>query len=220
MNTATSREKHTISVWLIEDNHTFRHTVARVLNHVPDLECRHQFANAEDALDALAGGGVPDVVLLDQALPGLDGIAAIRRIKAISPATRVVMLTAFEDHDKVFRAVCAGASGYLLKTASVEKIVEAIHEALAGGAPLSPTVARCVLDMFTATATPAADYGLTERERTVLKLMAQGLIKKEIADRLAVSYHTVDTHLRNIYTKLHVHSQTGAVAKAVKERLF
>jgi DNA-binding NarL/FixJ family response regulator len=209
-----------ISIWLVEDNHTFRSTVARVLNQLDDMDCRHQFSNAEDALDALMGGDVPDIMLLDVELPGQDGIEAIRKIKSISPVTRVVMLTAFDDHDKVFKAVCAGASGYLLKTSSVEKIAESIHEAFGGGAPMTPKVAKSVLEMFSHLVQPQQDYGLTDREQKILKLMTRGLIKKEIADQMALSYHTVDTHLRNIYTKLHVHSRTGAVAKAIKERLF
>jgi DNA-binding NarL/FixJ family response regulator len=102
----------------------------------------------------------------------------------------------------------------------VERIVESIREAHAGGAPLTPRVARSVLDMFARVSAPHHDYGLTAREQSILELMVQGLIKKEIADRLSLSYHTVDTHLRNIYTKLHVHTRTGAVTKALKERLF
>ncbi len=212
--------RHPISVWLVEDNHTFRKTVARVLSEVEGVECTHHFSNAEDALDALLGGAVPDVVLLDVELPGKSGIEAVSQIKAISPATRVVMLTVFDDHEKVFKAICAGASGYLLKTSPVERIVESVHEALAGGAPMTPRVAKSVLDMFARLSPPKHDYGLTRQEQKVLELMAQGLIKKEIADRLALSYHTVDTHLRNIYTKLHVNTRTGAVAKALQERLF
>jgi DNA-binding NarL/FixJ family response regulator len=220
MSAKTMSTARTISVWLIEDNHTFRRTVARVLGTVDGLECAQHFSNAEDALDAMLGGAVPDVVLLDVELPGQNGIDAIRQIKSISPATRIVMLTVFDDHDKVFKAVCAGASGYLLKTSPVEDIVGSIHEALGGGAPMSPRVAKSVLDMFASLAKPKQDYNLTEREVRILELMTQGLLKKEIADRISVSYHTVDTHLRNIYTKLHVHSRTGAVAKALKERLF
>lgn len=211
---------HRVSVWLIEDNHVFRRTVSRVLNDQPEMECPQAFANAEDALDALMGGAVPDVVLVDVQLPGMNGIEAVKTIKSISPATRVVMLTAFDDSDKIFRAICAGASGYLLKTSPIENIVESIHQALAGGAPLTPQVAQSVLKMFASFAQPVHDYGLTEREQRILELMTQGFIKKEIADRLDVSYHTVDPHLRNIYTKLHVHSRTGAVAKALKEKLF
>jgi len=212
--------KPPISVWLVEDNHAFRNTVARVLNRTEGMECSRHFANAEDALDALLGGAVPDVVLLDVELPGANGIEAVRRIKSISPATRVVMLTVFDEHDKIFKAICAGASGYLLKTSPIERIVESIQEAVEGGAPMTPRVARWVLDMFARLGPPKEDYGLTSREQKILELMTQGLIKKEIADNLAVSYHTVDTHLRNIYTKLHVHTRTGAVAKALREHLF
>jgi DNA-binding NarL/FixJ family response regulator len=204
----------------VEDNHTFRNTVARVLSDVEGIECSRQFANAEDALDALREGGVPDVILLDVELPGKSGIEAVSQIRSISPSTRVVMLTVFDDHEKVFRAICAGASGYLLKTSPLERIVESVHEALGGGAPMTPRVAKSVLDMFTRLSRPRQDYGLTPQEAKILELMAQGLIKKEIASHLAISYHTVDTHLRNIYAKLHVHTRTGAVAKAFQEKLF
>jgi DNA-binding NarL/FixJ family response regulator len=216
-NQAPSRR---ISVWLVEDNHTFRNTIARVLNQVGDLECPHHFSNSEDALAALAEGVLPDVVLVDVELPGMDGIQAVQRMKAISPATRIIMLTVFDDHDKIFKAICAGASGYLLKTSPVEKIVESIRDVHAGGAPMTPRVARSVLEMFGRLLVPHRDYGLTAREQKILELMTEGLIKKEIADQLSLSYHTVDTHLRNIYAKLHVNTRSGAVAKALKERLF
>ncbi|HEX4350875.1 MAG TPA: response regulator transcription factor [Verrucomicrobiae bacterium] len=216
----SSQQPAAVCVWLVEDNHTFRNTVARVLSGVEGIECAQHFSNAEDALDAMLGGGVPDILLLDVELPGQNGIQAVQKIKAISPATRVVMLTAFDDHDKVFRAICAGASGYLLKTSPVERIVESIHEALAGGAPMTPQVASSVLKMFARIAKPKQDYSLTSREQQILQLLTEGLIKKEVADKLSLSYHTVDTHLRNIYSKLHVHSRIGAVAKALKERLF
>lgn len=211
-----------VNVWLVEDNHAFRNTVARVLGKIEGLDCSQQFPNAEDALDAMMGGAVPDVILLDVELPGQNGIEAVWKIKSVSPSTRVVMLTVFDDDEKVFKAICAGASGYLLKTSPVERIVESIYEVLAGGAPMAPRVAKSVLNMFAKMAQPKPDeaYGLTPREQKILELMTQGLIKKEIADKLSLSYHTVDTHLRNIYTKLHVHSRTGAVAKAINERLF
>jgi DNA-binding NarL/FixJ family response regulator len=130
------------------------------------------------------------------------------------------MLTMFDDHDKVFKSICAGASGYLLKTTPQDKITDAIREVLEGGAPMNAQIARLVLERFTAMSAPKEDYGLTERERGVLELMVKGLIKKEIADQLSLSYHTIDTHLRNIYQKLHVHTRAGAVVKAVRERLF
>jgi len=147
----------TVSVWLVEDNHTFRNTVARVLSRIEGVECSQHFPNAEDALDAMLGGGVPDVVLLDVELPGQNGIEAVQKIKSVSPSTRVVMLTVFDDHEKVFKAICAGASGYLLKTSPVERIVESIHEALAGGAPMTPRVANSVLQMFSKMAQPSAN---------------------------------------------------------------
>jgi DNA-binding NarL/FixJ family response regulator len=209
-----------ISVWLVEDNRTFRDAVFRVLNQVGDIDCPCAFSAAEDALAALRQGQVPDVILLDVQLPGLSGLDATRAIKAISPATRVVMLTVFDDHKKIFQAICAGASGYLLKTSPLDRIVEAIREVLAGGAPMNPHVARSVLDMFAKLAVPQHEYNLTERERSILELMTQALTKKEIAAQLTLSYHTVDTHLRNIYTKLHVHNRSGAVARALKDRLF
>ena len=217
---AKSPIKRPTSVWLIEDNYSFRHTVVRVLQGVQGLDCSRHFANSEEALEELTRGAVPDVVLLDVELPGLNGLEAVKRIKSISPSTRVIMLTVFDDHDKIFKAICAGASGYLLKTSPVEKIIESIREAQDGGAPMTPRVARSVLDMFMRTSSPHEDYGLTTREQSILELMTKGLIKKEIADRLSVSYHTVDTHLRNIYAKLHVHTRTGAVSKALKERIF
>jgi len=219
-STALPPESENISIWLVEDNRTFRDTVARVLDRVEGMECTGSFTSSEDALEALNEGRVPDIILLDVQLPGQSGLEAVRTIKAISPSTRVVMLTVFDDHQKIFQAICAGASGYLLKTAPVDRIVEAIREALDGGAPMNPNVARSVLDMFARLAAPKFDYSLTDREQSILELMTKGLTKKEIASQLSLSYHTVDTHLRNIYTKLHVHNRSGAVAKAFKERLF
>ena len=210
------------TVWLIEDHADFRETVSRIINRVPGLKCTSQFANAEDALDALRGGGVPDVILLDVELPGQSGLEAVRTIRSISPNTRVVMLTVFPDDDKVLKAICGGASGYLLKTATSGSIVQSIREALGGGAPMTPKIARSVLDMFAqfAGARGTADYGLTTREKEVIQLMTEGLVMKEIADRLKLSYGTVDAHLKNIYTKLHVHTRGGAISKVLKERLI
>jgi DNA-binding NarL/FixJ family response regulator len=210
----------TINVWLIEDNDAFRNALVRVIRQIETMDCPRTFSSCEDALKALATGTPPDVILLDVGLPGMSGIEGIRHIKATAPATQVIMLTMFDDHDKVFKSICAGASGYLLKTSAPEKITESIQEALAGGAPMNSRVARSVLDMFAKLAAPQADYGLTSREKEVMELMVRGLIKKEIADQLSLSYHTIDTHLRNIYQKLHVHTRTGAVAKVLKEKLF
>ena len=210
-----------VSVWLIEDNQNFRATLSRVINGMAGMKCSHQFSNAEDALDALLAGSVPDVVLLDVGLPGLNGIDAIQQIKTISPTTRIIMLTVFDDHEKVFKAVCAGASGYLLKPSNTAAIVRSIKEAISGGAPMTPQVAKSVLDMLSGrAAAPKPVQILTNREQSVLRLMSQGRGMKGIAEELELSYHTVDSHLRNIYAKLHVHTSSAAVAKAVKEGLF
>ncbi len=205
---------------MIEDNHAFRNTVSRLLNQTEDIRCARSFPACEDALALLHTGATVDVILLDVELSGMNGIDGLHKIKAISPATRVVMLTVFEDHERVFRAICAGASGYLVKASPFDRIVESVHQVMAGGSPMSPRVATSVLEMFTRMAGPKTDFGLTEREREVLELMKEGLTKKEIAARLALSFHTVDDYLRNIYAKLHVHSQAGAVAKAMKHELF
>ena len=206
-----------VNVWLVEDNQDFRRTVSRVINLIPDMNCSHGFSTCEEALAALRGGeAAPNVVLLDVGLPGMSGIDGIGLIKAAAPSTHAIILTVFEDQDKIFRAICAGASGYLLKTAPVEEITEAIREVLRGGAPINGRIARRVLDMFSRFAPPRKDYGLTVRETQILELMVKGHIKKEIADQLSLSFHTVDTHLRNIYSKLQVHTRTAAVAKALQ----
>jgi DNA-binding NarL/FixJ family response regulator len=211
---------NTLRIWAVEDNAAYRNALAFVFKKAGDLDLR-TFSNAEDALAALRGAEPPDALLLDVQLPGIDGISAISRFKELAPEVCIVMLTVFEEPEKVFRALCAGASGYLLKTLPAGRIVEAVREAAAGGAPMSPGVAKAVLGRFVELATPGrgSDYALSDREREVLELMTQGLIKKEIAGRLGLSYHTVNTHLRNIYAKLHVGTRGAAVAKALKERL-
>jgi DNA-binding NarL/FixJ family response regulator len=211
-----------ISVWLVEDHQPFRQTVARVINQAAGMKCTRQFSNAEAAVQTLRDGEFPEVLLLDVELPGQSGLEAIKIIKAISAETQIIMLTVFHDDKKVFAAICSGASGYLLKTASSAKIIDSVREARAGGSPMTATVARSVLDMFNRMAQPQekSDYGLTKREREILEFMAQGLATKEIAEKLEVSYFTADTHLRNIYTKLHVHSRGSALSKVFKENII
>jgi len=207
------------TIWIVEDHSAFRRTLVRVLNTEAGLHCPRDFDSCEKALAALTRDDAPDLVLLDVGLPGMSGLDGIRLIKEISPKTLVVILTVFEDDDKVFQAICAGAAGYLLKTSSVADITQAVRDALAGGSPMNPRVARRVLAMFSKLAPKQGDYGLSEREKEILQLMTTGLIKKEIADRLTLSIHTVDTYLRRIYEKLQVNTRTGAVAKALKEGL-
>lgn len=207
------------TLWIVEDHAAFRRTLVRVLNSEPDLKCPRDFDSCEKALAALAGDDAPDLILLDVGLPGMSGLDGIRLFKERAPKSLIVILTVFEDDDKVFQAICAGAAGYLLKTSGVAEITQAVRDALAGGSPMNPRIARRVLDMFSKLAPKQSDYGLSEREKEILQLMTTGLIKKEIADRLTLSIHTVDTYLRRIYEKLEVNTRTGAVAKALKEGL-
>jgi DNA-binding NarL/FixJ family response regulator len=215
----SSGPKPFIEVWLIEDNHIFRNAVVRLLNESHDIRCTESFSACEEAITQLNAGAKVDVLLLDVQLSGMNGIEALPKIKAIVPNLCVIMLTVFEDHEKIFKAICAGASGYLLKTSALETIVESVHQVMAGGSPMSPRVATSVLKMFKRLSPPKDDFALTERERQVLELMVNGLSKKEIAARLEISFHTVDYFLRNIYEKLHVHSQAGAVARAIRENI-
>jgi DNA-binding NarL/FixJ family response regulator len=207
------------TIWIIEDHAAFRRTLLRVLGAENDMRCTEDFDSCEKALVALTKDEAPDLILLDVGLPGMSGLEGIRLIKERSPKTLIVILTVFEDDDKVFSAICAGAAGYLLKTSSVTEITQAVRDALAGGSPMTSRIARRVLDMFTKFAPKHSDYGLSEREKEILQLMTNGLIKKEIAEKLTLSVHTVDTYLRRIYEKLEVNTRTGAVAKALKEGL-
>ncbi len=209
-----------VTTWLVEDNDLYRTTISTIINKTGRLSCEKAFASCEDALQSLENDVPPDVVLMDIGLPGMNGIEGVRRIKAIVPSTHMIMLTAFEEDEKIFEAICAGASGYLLKSSAAEKILEAIDEVLRGGAPMNAQIARRVLDMFSRMTVPKGDYGLTDREKEILKLMVDGLTKKQIADKIFLSYFTIDTHIKNIYTKLQVHTRSGAVSKALKERLL
>lgn len=213
-------ERDEIDVWIVEDNQHLRETIADVLDRQPGIRCGLAAGSGEEALAALDRGEVPQVVLMDLGLPGMSGTEGIRRIRTISPATTIVVLTVREADEDVFEALCGGASGYLLKPASGERIIEAIRTARGGGAPMNAFIARKVLERFARIARPASDYSLTARERQLLQLLCEESTQKEIADALFVSPHTVDTHLRNIYGKLHVHSRTGAVAKAIREGLI
>ena len=141
-------------------------------------------------------------------------------VKELSPATNVLVLTIYDDDEKVFGAICAGASGYLLKSSSGEEIVGALNQLIQGGAPINAQIARRVLDLFSRMAGPKGQYDLSPREKEVLNLLVDGLSKRQIADRLIVSFYTIDTHLKNIYEKLHVHTRSGVVAKALRERLI
>jgi DNA-binding NarL/FixJ family response regulator len=208
-----------LTIWIIEDNAAFRRATERILRARSDVTQLRAFERCEGALEILARGERPQVILMDIGLPGIDGIEGIRRIKAIAPEVNIVLLTVFEDNDRIFQATCAGASGYLLKSEPMRRIMEAIDEVLAGGSPMNPRVARKVLEMFSRLNAGKKDYGINEREQAVLQLMVDGLAKKQIADRLHLNLHTVDYVIRCIYQKLHVNCIAAAVSLAMKENL-
>lgn len=211
----------TITIWLIEDHKSYGERLARALNRVEGLSCARPFTACEDAFAALTSEPAPAVLLLDVGLPGINGIDALARLRELAPRSAIVILTVFEDDDKIFRAICAGASGYLLKTANTSDIASAIRNAAAGGSPITPSIARRVLDMFSKakTSAPQKDYGLTAREKDILQLLVQGHSTKEAAAQLQISYHTADGYIREIYEKLQVNTRGGMVAKAIKEGL-
>ncbi len=218
----TNKEQCT-HVWLVEDNAMFSAGVERVVNGLDGMDCTGRFNSVEAAFAALDDNPPPDVILLDVELPGMDGITALGTFRERAPEARVVILTVFDDTDKIFRAVCAGASGYVLKDSRMDQIGEAIRQVMAGGAPMTPEVAKKVLDAFARmepVTSPSEDYHLTTREREILRLLADGLLKKEIADALDLSVSTVSGHLQRVYVKLHVTTNTGAVAKALREKII
>jgi DNA-binding NarL/FixJ family response regulator len=218
----TEAEPAVTTVWLVEDNAAYRRDLAELLGHSEGLECPLAVASCEKAIAALEAGQVPDIVLMDIGLPGMDGIEGARRLRALAPSARVIILTVHEEDEKIFAAICAGASGYLLKPLPSERIVAAIREVSRGAAPISGYIARRVLEMFARNQPPAPRqdaYGLTGREKEILQLLVDDLTVKAVAARLNLSVHTIDTHVRNIYDKLHVRSRSGAVVKALRERL-
>lgn len=207
------------AVWIIDDHNSMRSSLSRLLASAQEVTSVETFASCEDVLLKLAQGRCPQLLLLDIGLQGMSGLDGIPLIREKAPEVCIVVLTVFEDDEKLFRAICAGANGYLLKTQSGQEIIQSVRDALDGGAPMSPRIARRVLGMFAKLAPRRSDYGLSERERAVLEFVVEGLLKKEIAQKMELSIHTVDSHLRRIYEKLHVNSRSGAVRKAVREGL-
>ena len=209
-----------LNIWLVEDHDRFRTSIHDLIDERTDLRCELAVSSCEEAIEHLDTDPAPDILLMDIGLPGLNGIDGIRKVKSIAPSIQVIMLTVFDDNEKIFQAICAGASGYLLKSEAPDKIIESLKEILNGGSPINAQIARKMLDMFAHIAAPRGEYEITRAEKEILRLLVEGEPKKHIAHQLGVSFHTVDTHLRNIYSKLQVHSRSGAVAKALKERLL
>jgi len=208
-----------VNIWIIEDNEFYRSTISELINKSPGLRCALSLPACEEALVALEAEDPPDVILIDLGLPGMSGIEGIRRLKGLAPSTHIIVVTIHDDDANMISALAAGATGYLLKNSSPEKILNAVEEVLHGGAPMNAHIAKRVLTLFTQHISPTADYALTAREKEVLHFLVDGYTQRRIADALFLSHHTVGNHIRNIYNKLHVNSRSAAVAKALKERL-
>jgi DNA-binding NarL/FixJ family response regulator len=209
----------TIAVAIVEDLRDLREGLVALVNGTPGFRCTAAYRTMDDAV-ARIGACLPDVVLSDIGLPGMSGVEGIRILKERYPQLSILALTVYDDDDRVFDALCAGAAGYLLKTTPPARLLEAIREVVEGGAPMSPDVARRVVRLFREFRPPAhADYRLTAQETELLRLMVDGHYYETAAEKLGITRRTVAFHLRNVYTKLSVHSKTQAVAKALRERL-
>jgi DNA-binding NarL/FixJ family response regulator len=207
-------------IWIVEDNVFFKECLIELINGEKDLICTRSFTSCENTLKHMESGTYPSIILLDIGLPGMSGLEGIQKFKQLAPSAQIIIITVHEDNDSVFQAICAGAVGYLLKNSPGEKIIEAIHDVQNGGSPVNAQIARKVLTTFTALNLPSPDYDLTNREREILMQMINGLTKKEIGTKLSLSFHTIDTHVRKIYDKLHVDKRSSAVAKALIQRIF
>jgi len=207
-----------IKVAIIEDNNTLRNSLENLFNRTEGIKCVSSLNNLLNVVSEI-GKAMPDIILMDIGLPHISGIEGVRTVKSDFPQIQILMFTVFEDDEKIFDAIRAGASGYLLKKTPPDEIVEAIKELYHGGAPMSASIARKVIKSFQSQATIAKeDYQLTTRENEILYSLVDGLSYKKIAEKYFVSISTIRTHICNIYHKLHVNSKAEAVAKILKSK--
>lgn len=209
-----------IKVGLCEDSEAFRESLLQYINDSPGYSVIFSLPSAEGILDVIAGGK-PDVILMDIDMPGMNGIGATEIIKTAFPEVNVLILTVYEDDQKIFDAILAGATGYLLKKTPPAKILDAINEIQQGGASMSASIVKRVLTFFNQKEAESAtnEYMLSPRELDILKCLVNGDSYKMISDHCAISIGTVRSHINNIYRKLHINSKSEAVAKALKEKL-
>ncbi|MVM30698.1 response regulator [Spirosoma sp. HMF4905] len=206
-----------IRISIFDDNDSLRETLALIFDATDDLIVTGQYPNALQAVEAVLTNQ-PDVILMDIDMPGRTGIEAVKLIRQQTTRPKILMLTVFEDVERIFAAISAGAVGYLLKKTPADKIIDAIHEVMNGGAAMTPSIALKVLDAFRQP--KATDFLLTDKEKDVLQRLVEGDSYKLIAHHCGISMGTVRTHIVNIYEKLHVNSKSEAVAKALKTGLF
>jgi DNA-binding NarL/FixJ family response regulator len=213
-------EASAISVAIIEDQKETREGLSFLINSAERFECRHVYASMEAALEGI-GQNLPRVALVDIGLPGISGIEGVRILRAKYPSIAPVLLTVYKDDGRIFQAICAGACGYLLKTTPPPRLLEALREIAEGGAVMSPEVAIRVVELLRKSQTPEqSSASLSPQEMRLLKLLTEGHQNKTAAAAMGISVHTVGFHLRSIYEKLHVHSRSEAVARALREGLF
>ena len=207
-----------IHVAIVEDDRTTRQGLAQLIEGTAGYQSVGEYRSVEDALRS--SGPAPDVILLDIHLPGVPGTEGVRLLRHHYRQAQVVMLTVFDAQEQVFESICNGACGYLLKKTPPARLLEAIAEAHQGGAPMTPEIARRVVTLFQQTGMPAGtdDLGLSPRERSVLDLLADGYSYTAIGQKLGITINTVRNYIRVIYDKLHVHSKSAAVAKAIRRR--
>jgi DNA-binding NarL/FixJ family response regulator len=210
----------TIRVVIIEDLRDVRESLATLIHGTSGFQCAGSYRTMEEALEGIDGAR-PDVILTDIGLPDMDGIEGTRILCERFPKLPILALTVYDDDQNVFNAICAGASGYLLKNTAPARLLESLKEVVAGGAPMSPEIARRVVKLFREFRPPrSAAYHLTQQETELLKLMVEGYHYKTAARELGISTNTVSFHLKHIYQKLQVHSKTEAVAKALREHVI
>jgi len=209
-----------IKVAIFEDNKHLREGLYYLINGTEGFSCTGALDDAND-LQFHLRKTLPDVVLMDIEMPGMNGIEAVKIIKQQFPSVQVLMQTIFHDDDNIFNAICAGASGYILKTTSPAGYIEAIRDVYNGGSPMTGSIARRVLELFQKNISPAIshNYQLTPKEKEILQHLVKGKSFKMIAEAIDSSYETVRTHMKNIYAKLHVNSNTEAVSKALREKI-
>jgi len=207
-----------IKVAIVEDNNTLRHSLENLFNRTEGMKCVVSLNNLLNVISEVGAAG-PDVILMDIGLPNISGIEGVRTVKTHFPVILVLMFTVFDDDEKIFDAIRAGASGYLLKKTAPAEIIQAIRDLYQGGAPMTSSIARRVIQSFqSAPSTVVRDYQLTVRENEILYSLVDGLSYKKIADKYCVSISTIRTHICNIYHKLHVNSKAEAVAKVLSPK--
>jgi DNA-binding NarL/FixJ family response regulator len=209
-----------IRVAIVEDDRPTREGLAVLINGTPGYRCVATYRSVEDTLRLIVGDA-PDVLLLDINLPGMAGSEGVTLLKQLRPRMEILMLTVYAEQDKVFESICNGACGYLLKETPPARLLEAISEAHAGGSPMSPEIARKVVTLFQKTGpVEKLEEGLTPQEVRLLKLLSEGHSYRTAGDRLKISPNTVRDYIRTIYEKLHVHSKSEAVTKALRNRII